>query len=504
MQNADVHSQKQILKASGIVGFAQIITIIIRIFRTKIIAILLGPAGVGIAGLYHSTVEMVRSATGLGLDFSAVRDVAEANGSGDHHRIGRTIKILRRWVWLTGILGLAVLVIFRKQFSRYAFNDTDHASEYLLLAIVPLFTAIGGGQMALLRGIRRIADVARANVLGAAAGLLITVPLYWLMGVKGIVPAMILSVMMELILFWYFARRVKITPVEITLRETVTGGAGMVRLGLFIIISGLMGSGSMYLMRILIAHKMGVDGVGQFQAAWNMSTIYVGLVLNSMAADFFPRLTEVNENKVKVCKMVNQQTEIALLLAGPMIVGILCFLDVVIITLYSNKFDQCGTILLWQMAGNMLKVISWPMGFILLAKGKGSLFVLTEFSWNIIFLGSTWLLWDHVGFEVVGIAFIAGYLALTGVFFIISKRICGFSWSAENKKLILFYAVITTLSFINVKFQALPFWRLISMAMLVTAMIYSYRKLRTIVSFKVLIGKILSKGGLSEVLKGKR
>ena len=107
-------SHKQILKATGVVGGAQIISILIRIIRVKVIAVLLGPAGVGIAGLYQSTITLVQNATSLGLGFSAVRDVAEADGTGDQRRVGRTITILRRWVWLTGLLGMAVLLVFQK------------------------------------------------------------------------------------------------------------------------------------------------------------------------------------------------------------------------------------------------------------------------------------------------------------------------------------------------------------------------------------------------------
>ena len=373
-----METKKAALKSTGIVGGAQVLQIFIQIVRTKIIAVLLGPTGVGVAGLYTSTLELVQKAIGLGLDFSAVRDVAQAAGTNDQQRIGRTVTTLRRWVWFTGLLGLFVLLLFREQFSQYAFKSDDYSYDFMLLALVPLFTALSGGQLALLRGIRRIGDMARAGILGATAGLFITVPFYWFMGVRGIVPAMILTALAQLALSWLFARRVKIKSISVTLRETVTGGAGMIRLGLFTVITGLATTGTMYYIRIFISGKLGVDGVGQFQAAWNLSAIYVTLVLNAMAADYFPRLSEVNRDNARVCQLVNEQTEIALLLAGPLIIGMICFMDVVVTLFYSNRFGQSINILLWQTMGNLLKVISWPMGFVMLAKGKGGYFIFTE------------------------------------------------------------------------------------------------------------------------------
>ncbi len=489
-------TQKDALKATGIMGSAQIISILIRIVRTKIIAMLLGPAGVGVAGLYQATIDIVRSATGLGLGFSAVRDVAEAAGTNDQLRIGRTIIILRRWVWLTGLLGMTLLLLFREQFSRYAFNNTDHGLDFLMLAVVPLLASINGGQLALLQGLRRIGDMARAGVMGAAAGLCITAPLYWLMGIQGIVPALILTALADLGLSYYFARKVAVEPIRINWRETFTGGSKMIRLGLFTVIAGLATTGSMYLARIFISNRMGIDGVGQFQAAWNLSATYVGLILGAMGADYYPRLSAVNQDNVQVCKTVNEQTEISLLLAGPLIVGMICFMDLIVWLFYSNQFGQSINILLWQSLGNLLKVISWPMGFVLLAKGKGRYFVFTELSWNALFLITIWLLWDSSAIESTGIAFLIGYLVLTGVIYVICRRICGFSWSKKNIQFILIYLFLTTSSFINSKYHNWPFWRLYNIGILICTISYSYYELNKIIDLKIATTKMLKKIGL--------
>lgn len=493
-------SQKQILKATGIMGGTQVISILIRILRIKIVAVLLGPTGVGIVGLYLATLDIVRSATGLGLGFSAVRNVAEAAGTNDQQRIGRTITILRRWVWLTGLLGMALLLLFREQFSRYAFNDTEHTFYFMMLAVVPLFTAITGGQLALLQGLRKIGDMALAGVLGAAAGLCITAPLYWLMGIKGIVPALILSALVDLGLSYYFAKRVAVPPVVINWRETVVGGAGMIRLGLFTVITGLATTGSMYLVRIFISGQMGIDGVGQFQAAWNLSTIYVGLILGAMGADYYPRLSAVNQDNAQVCKVVNEQTEISLLLSGPLIVGMICFMDVIVWLFYSAQFGQSVNILLWQSLGNLLKVICWPMGFVLLAKGRGSYFVFTQFLWNALFLVTIWLLWDRSALESTGIAFLIGYLVLIGVNYVICKKMCGFSWSVKNIKSILIYTSLSILSFINTKYHSLPYWQIYGVGLLATSMFYSYYEMKQIINIGQTINKILIKIGLRKVL----
>ena len=493
MASSEESSYRQILKATSVVGGAKIFEIIIRIIRNKIIAVLLGPAGIGVSGLYYSTLELVHSTTGLGLSFSAVRDVAEAAGSGDENRIARTITILRRWVWLTGILGMFVVLIFNKSFSQYAFKDYSHRSDFLLLSIIPLFNALSEGQIVLLRGIRRIGDMARASVYGAIVGLIITVPLYWLYGVNGIVPAMILSFLARFCISRYFARKIKIKSVEITIRDTISGGAGMIRLGLFTVLTSMATTGTMYLIRIFISNKIGIAGVGQFQAAWSLSASYVGLILSAMASDYFPRLSAVNKDNLKIYKLVNEQTKIALIIGGAIVVVMICFMDIIITLLYSNKFNQSIDILLWQTIGNLLKVISWPMGFILLAKSRGGWYIFIELLSNALLFGTIWFSWNWFGLESVGIAFVVMYGVNVALLYFANHRICNFSLSKNNIRMIFYYFSLTSIAFLNIKFKVFPFWRILSVIIMIVVVYISYYYLNNIIDIKNEISIFLNK-----------
>lgn len=147
---AEKTSHRQILKATGILGGAQVIEIIIRIIRNKVVAVLLGPMGVGILGLYQSTIELIQSTTGFGLNFSAVRDIAEMAGSNDPQKISRTILILRRWVWFTGLLGMVLGLLFRTGFKIVThvkngfYIDAFFALVVIISAIFQIHLAVRG------------------------------------------------------------------------------------------------------------------------------------------------------------------------------------------------------------------------------------------------------------------------------------------------------------------------------------------------------------------------
>ena len=108
------HTYGQILKSSAVIGGSSLINIAIGIVRTKAMAMLLGPAGVGLMGLYGSITDLTISIAGMGINSSGVRQIAEAVGSGDTERIARTAVVLRRISIFLGVLGAVLLAIFSR------------------------------------------------------------------------------------------------------------------------------------------------------------------------------------------------------------------------------------------------------------------------------------------------------------------------------------------------------------------------------------------------------
>lgn len=134
----DTHTAKssydQILKSTALVGGSQVINIAIGIVRTKAMAMLLGPAGFGLAGLYMSVAQLTQSVAGMGVNQSGVRQIAEAVGTGDDEKIARTAIVLRRVSWALGLLGAAVLVLFAAPIAKVTFGDYTNTSGVAILA----------------------------------------------------------------------------------------------------------------------------------------------------------------------------------------------------------------------------------------------------------------------------------------------------------------------------------------------------------------------------------
>lgn len=452
------------------------------IIRTKAMALLLGPGGVGLLGMYTSVYDFTRSLAGMGLTNSGVRQIAEAVGSQDEQRIARTVLTLRRVAFYTGALGALLLLIFRGPVSRLTFGDELHAGPLALLALAVFFGDVSAGQAALVQGMRRIADLARMTVLGAFYGTLFSIPIIYFYRAEGVVPALVVVAGMSILTSWWYARKVKVRPIPMTLRETTHEAAGLLQLGFVFMSTGLMTMGVAYVVRILILHTINLEAAGYYQAAWSLGGLYFGFILQAMGADFYPRLTAVARDNSECNRLVNEQAEVGLLMAVPGLLATLALAPAVIQVFYSQEFGQAIEILRWICLGMVLRVACWPMGFILLAKGEGKVFFVTELLANALQVCLIWSGLHLFKLPGTGMAFFALYVVYGLGIYGVVRHVSGFRWSSANRKIGLAFGPLVALVFVSS--YLLPPWAAVALGLLASlvAGFYSAKLLCALVS----------------------
>ncbi len=456
MSDSSSNSYGQILQASSIIGGAQGINLLLSMVRLKLAAVLIGPMGIGLLGNFIAIQSLITTIAGFGIQTSGVRDVAHAVGQVDQETIGRTVLALRRVSWLTGLIGAAAMAALSPLLSQWTFGSNDYAVEIALLGMMILFGNLAGGQMALIQGMRRIGDLARVNIFSSLAGILITIGAYAWLGIDGIVPALLLMSAANLVGAWHFARQVPVPIVTMSWRDSLRAAGGMTRLGFVFMWNSLVVSLVAYLTRVLITQQMSLEAVGIFSAAFALSGMLVNFVLDAMGADYYPRLTAVASDREAMKRLVNEQTEIGLLLAVPGLLTTLSLAPWIIQLFYTGEFLPATALLQWFILGCLGQVLSWPLSFVMLALGKGGWFFLTETLFNTLHLAMIWLALMLVGLEGTAVAFFLLYVGYTTTVYGVGRHLIGFAWSAPSRNLLLLLLPFVSLAFLAAR--ALPLW----------------------------------------------
>lgn len=431
MSENNQSSYRSIFKATSLFGGVQVYQILIQIIKSKFVAVLLGPAGVGIMGLYQSGLQLIQQISSMGLAQSAVRDVSEANGTNDIQRISKTIYVVRRLVWVTGLLGLLIVTCFSPLLSKASFGNYDYTISFILLSITLLIDQLSAGQRVVLQGMRRLKDLAKCTAFGVTFGLITSVPLYYWLGIGGIVPTLILHSVCSLILSWFYSRRIRIEKVQVTPKQTLEQGKQMLVMGVSMSLSGIFSSIVSYVIRGFIQSNGGVEQVGVYQAGFIIMTTYVGMVMNAIGTDYYPRLASINKDNAQCREVISQQGEIGSMFLGPMLTFCLMFMPFVLQILYSDSFLAANEYVTWACVGMMLRFGAWVISYLFVAKAESKLFVKVELSANFYYLIFSLLGYKFLGLTGLGLAFALEYVVYFLQCYLIARKRYDFRFSSS-------------------------------------------------------------------------
>lgn len=468
----------QIIRSTVLIGGSSVINVVFSILRNKAMALLLGPEGIGVMALYNSIVDMSQTVAGMGINASGVRQIAAINTQ-DTLRVAEVVTVLRRVSLLLGLLGAALLLPFSGLVAQLTFGDRQHTAGVMILSLAIFFQVAAGGRTALMQGTRDIPSLAWMSVLGGLFSLAIGVPFVYFLGTSGIAISLAAAACASFVASWWFSRRIDIPSISLTMRRAYQETAALFKLGIVFMASGFLTMGSAYAIRLIVASEDGLHAAGLYQAAWSLGGLYAGFILQAMGTDFYPRLTAVSGDNVECNRLVNEQTEISIMLAGPGLIATLTLAPAVMALFYSSEFRDAVDILRWICLGMMLRIVAWPIGFIILAKGAKGIFFWSEVAATVVHVGIAWLCVPVLGPAGAGLAFFCLYVWHTGLVYYVARRYTEFRWSPANRRLILAYLPIATTVF--GAFQLLPLWEATAVGLAITTVV-GFFSLRTLAS----------------------
>lgn len=430
-------SYRRILKTSSIIGGASVISILIGLVRTKVLAVLLGPAGIGLVGLYSGLMSAAATVATMGIGTVGTRQIAEAVAKEDSQALAVARRAMFWGTLLLALAGALIVWTLRDVLAVRVLGGMEHAGVVGWLALGVALSVAGASQGALIQGMRRIGDMARLSIWGSLFSTVFGIALIWQWGSAALWAFILVGPFVSFVLgHVYVSRLPKVSAGGVAMHEMAAQWKMLLRLGVPFMGAGLAGTLVQLWIRVTVNDELGLNAVGHFHAATAIAGQYIGFVLGAMGADYYPRLAGVINDKAAASRLVNEQTEIALLLSAPVFIAMIGLAPWVIHLLYSAEFAPAVEVLRWQILGDVLKVASWPLGFVILAAGAGKTFFWTETIAMLLMGGMVAGLATTMGLQITGIAFLAMYLIYLPMVYFLARQRIQFAWSGSVAKLL--------------------------------------------------------------------
>lgn len=396
---------RNIFKSTFLFGFVQIFNIAVKVGLNKIVALLLGTEGMGAISLYNTTIHLVSVGAGLGVSQSAVRDISDARGSNKNQRLDITISFVKKIIRYTSLLGIVAMAALSPWLSEWTFGTRNYTLSYLLLSLATGATIQTNGYRAINTGMRELRNVAMSTIWGSVAGLVSAIPLYFILGERGIVPSLIISSITTLLIAKYYADKVKHKLIKMSLTEAIHQSSDMIKMGISLMLMSFMLTGTQLIVSSYISSHGGLSIVGIYQAGATIVTSYFGIIISAMSTEYYPRISSFHKDNEKLHDAVNSQSEIGLLLSMPLMVVFVFLAKYFILFLYSDKFLSATSYLDYAVLGTIAIICSNPMGMILLAKQNRKLFLMASLIGDVLTIIINILLFNYLGLKGLGIAY---------------------------------------------------------------------------------------------------
>lgn len=405
-------SYAHILKYTGVFGGVQGLNILVGIVRNKLVAMILGPEGMGLISLFSSAIKLISDSTNLGIPMSAVREISDAYGNKNEKQVSKIVQLVRMWSLLTGFLGMFICMLLSPLLNKWTFAWGDHTLHFIVLSPVVLLTAVTAGEMAILKALRKLKSLALVSLQVVFCNLILSVPLYLIWQDSAVVPSLVIVAVIQALLTIFYSYR--ICPPQFQFHKSyLSNGLGMVKIGVAFLMAGILGSGAEFLIRTYLNNTGDLEAVGLYNAGFMIVFTYAGMVFQAMETDYFPRLSACPNIGNEFKEVVNRQVEVSLLLVSPLLCFFIVSAPIVLPLMFSSKFLPVLGMVRIAVLAMYIRAIALPIEYISLSKGDSRSFLFLEFFYNVFIV--VFVITGYYFFQLNGAGFaitLAGFMGL--------------------------------------------------------------------------------------------
>jgi PST family polysaccharide transporter len=396
-----------LVKTSLLNGIAVVVKVASALVLNKILAVYVGPAGYAIIGQFQNVVSIFVSLAG-GVVATGVTKATAEHYDDDAKQIAVWQTAIRFSFGASLIAGTSLLFV-RDWLSAWLLHRTDMSSVFVWLGLTLPAMAANILLLAIVNGKKEVGIFVIANIIGSFLSLLVVGLLSYYLGLYGalvaftINPAIVLLSTASMV-----ARRDWFKTKYLWGQMNRSALFELSRFGLMGLTTALTVPTSYMLIRDHIATDLGLTAAGYWQASWKISEMYLMLVTATLSAYYLPRLAEIRtapDLKTEIIKVYRFVMPIVIVGGA----AIFLLRDVIIQTLFTAKFMPMRELFPWQLAGDVIKIGSWILGYIMLGRAMVKIFVITEIAFSISFVVLSWFLIYAFGLVGVSMAYAINY-----------------------------------------------------------------------------------------------
>jgi polysaccharide transporter, PST family len=408
-----------LIKTSILTAISTIIKVISAFFINKVIALYVGPSGLAVVGQLQNFISIITTFSNGAIANGVVKYAAE------YQTIEKKQKIFSSSIVISLVCSLLISILlfgFSEHLSEFILKDVQYSSVFVVFGLTVFLFALNTILMSILNGQKEIKKYVLVNIVNSLFSLVLTSFLIMQLNLIGALYALVVN--QSVIFFVTLAFVVKSSWFKFEHFKQGLDKESLDKLSkysLMAITSVIAVSTSQLVVRNYIGENLSWDDAGYWQGVWYISTMYLMVITTSLSVYYLPKLSEI-QDKTELKKEIFNGYKIIMPIVIVMSLIIFLLKEYIVLIAFSDKFIPMMELFAWQLVGDVIKIVSWLLGYLLLAKAMTRIFIYTEVGFSLLFALLSIYFVDTFGLVGVTYAFALNYsIHLITMIFILRK-----------------------------------------------------------------------------------
>ncbi|MEY0151526.1 O-antigen translocase [Providencia rettgeri] len=388
----------------------------------KAVSVYIGPAGLAVIGQFQNFSQLVLIAAQGAINNGVVKYTAEYGRESE--RLPSLFSTSVRISLFTSVIIGCILAIFSNFFSLKILDSIQYQFIFIIFGFTVILFVLNGLLLSIINGLKEIRNYIKINIIQSIYSLIFTSLLIYFLGLKGALIALATNQSIVFFITLFMLRKHEI----ITWKKFTSSFDKKISKNLFsysamAITSAIMVPTSQFIIRDYIGTTQGLDQAGYWQGVWYISTTYLMIVTTALSTYYLPRLSEIT-SKQELRKEILHGYKI--LLPIVIVCGVVIYLlrDFIIYLLFSDSFVPMKPLFTWQIVGDVFKIASWLLAYVMLAKSMTKTFIISEIFFSFTFIALAYFFIEAAGTIGVTYAYFLNYVIyFFSVIIILNKKI---------------------------------------------------------------------------------
>ena len=400
-------------------GFAIGIKTISGFLINKIVAVYIGPGGMALIGNFQSFLSMVLTFSNGAIQKGVIKYVAEYRES--ESQLKKLLSTAFIITLVSAVITGLLMIIFGGFLSTKLLNTLEYRHIFTLFGFTVILFALNTLLIGVLNGIKSFGKYIVINIVSSLFNLALIAILVIRWELTG---ALITLVVNQSLVFFITLIFVVRSP-WFSIGHWFSGWDNamfrkLMQFSAMAVASAVTVPVSHILVRKLLEKQIDLDAAGVWQGLWKISDYYLLLITTSISLYFLPRLSEVKTSNL-IRKELWNGYRIVIPATIVMGIGIYLLREPVIRLLFTDEFLPMESMFIYQLPGDVLKVIYWMLSILLIARSMTTWYIITEFAYSACFVILVYVFVGQFGLEGAAMAHLVNF-SVNAVFILLILR----------------------------------------------------------------------------------